>query len=328
MSETSCDCFVARHQHAGEIDAALRGGEDPRAVAARFGIGKSRVYEHRKHLLGDGPTPAARPSPEPARPLPMAPVERSMEPVERVERRVEPGGTSGAKAPVTPRALPVAEVPKSPYASAVAEALELVSVGQWRAHHVPDLAQRFGLARNTVRTAYNEAIRHLQLDMGGYLAKQATSAAYVVRERDEAKAESRRAKEHAERWRKQEREAQEEADKLEGKERIAALETAARFGLLATKYDLSAEKWSAQALAHQRHLDDVLCLRMPKEVSATQINLGGDGSAKLEEFAGALAARLRGRPDLLAEIDAAAEAVERGQDPGDAAAIVTTAEAA
>jgi hypothetical protein len=163
--------------------------------------------------------------------------------------------------------------------------------------------------------------------MGGYLEKLAASAMLVMAERDTAKAESKNAKVHAERWRRQEREAQEAADKLDDKERFAMLETAARFGMLATKYDLSAEKWSAQALSHQRHLDDVLCLRGPKEATQNVFNINANDMAKFEAFGRAMAARFASEPEVLRAIEEAAGAVMLAVS-GDAAAITTTGEAA
>lgn len=332
----SCGCFVAHHPRAAEIDVALRSGEDPRALAARFSIGKSRLYEHRRHL---GAAPAADATTPPGRSPPGVPVlsEPAQPPepsVERfhgtVESRVESGGTIVPRVPGPARALPTATPSgglRTGYIQAIEENLGLITEGRWRAAHVKDIAEKCGLSVDRGRHAYHEATRHLQLNMGGYLQKQATSAAWTVRQRDEARARAESATAHAERWRRQEQEAQEAADKLAGKERMAALDTAARFGLLATKYDLSAEKWSAQALAHQRHLDDVLCLRSPKEVSATQINIGGDGLVLFERFGVLLAARFKGQPDVLAELAAAAAEAKRGW-PGDEAAIDAIGEAA
>jgi hypothetical protein len=94
-----------------------------------------------------------------------------------------------------------------------------------------------------------------------------------------------------------------------GKERMIALDRAAHMGLLATKYDLSAEKWSALALKAQQHHDDVLCLLGPK--SATQININAN-AIDFERFARALCRRFAHRPDVLAEIDQAVTEIEHG----------------
>ena len=228
---------------------------------------------------------------------------------------MESGGMDVARSltePVlTARALPPAGPPGGAYAAAVQTIIGLKVNGAWRATHVEAVGAKMGLARSSVRAAHAEAVRHLQMGMGDYLARQATSALWVTKERDAAKDQAEGAKKNAERWRRQEREAQDMADRLEGKERFAALDQAARFGMLATKYDLSAEKWSAQALAHQRELNDVLCLRGPKAL--TQINLGeGDGGDALAKFGAELARRCEGRPDVLAVINAAVEAIEQG----------------
>jgi hypothetical protein len=219
------------------------------------------------------------------------------------------------------------EKPNSDYAKAVEAALSLISAGEWRPRHIEGLAGKFGLTKGSARNAYSEAVRHVHLDMGGYLEKLATNAMLVMADRDAAKAESKNAKIHAERWRRQEREAQEHADKKTGDERIATLKEAAHFGMLATKYDLSAEKWSAQALSHQRHLDDVLCLRGPKEATQNVFNISGNDMAKFEAFGRAMAARFALQPDILRAIEEAAGAVMLAVS-GDAAAITTTGEAA
>lgn len=319
---SACNCFVAQHPKATEISEALQSGEDPRLVATRFGFGKSKAYEHRQHLRAAGATATpARPAAAPPAP-PAAPPLAAVPPVEpfrgTVEPRVESGGmnepTNVPTGAITSRARP-AEAPQgaplSRYATAVAACVELIMDSRWRAGHVDALAQKYGLAKSSARSAHAEAVRHIQLNMGDYVARQAVSASYVTQQRDDAKAQSRTAMRHAERWRGQETEAQAAADKLTGPERFAALDQAARFGMLATKYDLAAEKWSAQGLAHQRHLDDVLCLRTP---SLTQVNVGGggDGLALLEKFGGLLAERFRDRPDVLREIEAAVSAASGG----------------
>lgn len=335
MSET-CNCFVARHPRAAEIDAALLAGKDPRDVAGQFGLGKSKVYEHRKHLQAGAPAAPLAPGQPPESPGRPQTTQnrsksRSAESVESVEPRVETGGTDSTGRPpptaITPRALPSDGAISSAYGGAVARSLELIASAQWRPSHVVEIAERFGLARSTARSAHAEAVRHLQLDMGGYQERQGVSAAYVTRERDAAKEQSLVAQKHAERWRAQEREAQELADAKEGDERIAALDKAARFGLLATKYDLSAEKWSAQALAHQRHLDDILCLRSPKEATQNVFHLSGD-PAMFERFASLLAARFSDRPDILAALDDAAAEIEKSVDQGSPPVIDTTGVAA
>lgn len=337
---SDCNCYVARHPKAAEIDAALVRGDDPRDVAARYKVGKTKVYDHRRHLREGSSSAApdatdhqddastatieAPPAPHGRR---LQTAERSAEnrrrPAERVERRTESRGTSRAVPPTSSpgpaRALPgsatdAIAVPVNGYLQAIDACLELVTSRRWRPNHIRGIAERFGISVDRSRHAYHEAMRHLQLDMGGYVQKQATSAAWCMGQRDDARARADAATVNAERWRRQEREAQEAADKLQGKERFAQLETAARFGLLATKYDLSAEKWSAQALAHQRHLDDVLGLRAPKEAHFTQNNFGADSSALLERFADLLARRFADRPEIISAIEEASSAIEAGAD--------------
>jgi len=286
--------------------------------------------------------PTSRPLASTALSQPQSPVERSMEPAIAVETTVPQRGIRGMEngterqattvpsTAITARALPGGTV-QSAYQGAVARSLSLITGSEWRPGHVAQIAIEFGLSRASVRAAHAEAARHLQLDMGGYLERQAVSAAYVTAKRDEASAQSALAKSHAERWRAQEREAQDRADTLQGADqidtRIETLKTAAHFGMLATKYDLSAEKWSAQALAHQRHLDDILCLKGPKEATQNVFNLGSD-PALFEKFAALLAAKFRDRPDVLAELDAAAAEIERGSEPGASQVIDAVGEAA
>lgn len=211
-------------------------------------------------------------------------------------------------------------MPGTGYLQAIDACLGLITERRWRPNHIRAIADRFGISVDRARHAFHEATRHLQLDMGGYVQKQATSATWIAGQRDEARARADSATANAERWRRQEREAQDAADKLPaGKERFAMLQTAAHFGLLATRYDLSAEKWGAQALAHQRHLDDVLGLRAPKEMhltqNNTQNNIGGDSGDLIDQLASVLAQRFADRPAILAEIEEAAASIEAGSEP-------------
>lgn len=336
----ACDCYVARHASARKIDEALIRGDDPRSIAQLYRIGKSRVYEHKKHLTEPQVPQVVAVAQEPATPAEAAPnsqptihsTEVSTEPEKFVERRMESRGMDlgdAKEAPATPetpfitRALPTPQLPPivgGAYVKAVAVALASITQGVWRASSADSLAKQHGITKVTARNAYAEAVRHLQLNMGDYTARQATSAAYVTQQRDNAKAQSVTALRHAETWRDRENTAQNEAARTTGERRQAALRDAAHFGLLATKYDLSAEKWSAQALAHQRHLDDVLCLRSPG-IRATQINLAPSQNSgeDLAAFAGALARKFADRPDILAALDAAAAELESGAETFDVA---------
>lgn len=335
----ACDCYVARHSSARKIDEALIRGDDPRVVAQLYRIGKTRVYEHKKHLAARGNVIATTHAPEAQEPVAAVPntspsivsTEVSTTPVERVERRVEPRGMDeggeAKQAPetasVTTRALPVPQaLPPAPpggaYVTAVAVVITSITQGLWRASSVDSLVKKYGLSKQTARNAYAEGVRHLQLNMGDYAARQATSAAFVAQERDACKVQSATAKKHAEIWRDRENAAQGEAILLTGDKRAEKLRNAAHFGMLATKYDLSAEKWSAQALAHQRHHDDVLCLRSPS-IHATQINMGQARASTQDAtaFAAALARRFADRPEILAELDAAAAELEGGAETFD-----------
>ena len=355
MSDTtkkeSCGCFVARHPEVAAIDAALRAGDDPRDVAQRFGIGKSRVYEHRKHL-GVGPVaapavapdasveaaaPVATPAPpEPAKAAPEPPVEvvAVPEPVESVPRPMESvprsdgafHGTGRDPAPnpgqSSTRALPqVVETQRgtaapvvhgTDYMQAVALCTEAITRGAMRPAVLQGIGQKLGLSSARMRHAYHEAARHLRLDMGGMLERQEASIAWTLRQREDARTKGDAREKTAEEWRRKEREAHEAASRIVDDEaRVRALGDAARMGLVASKYGLEAEKWHAQALAHQRHLDGIQCLLGPKELHLTQNNFGDSGDA-LAKFGAELARRCEGRPDVLAVINAAVEAIEQG----------------
>lgn len=211
--------------------------------------------------------------------------------------------------------------------TAVAACAEAITRGLMRPAVLQGIAQKYGITRDRVRQAYHEAARHLRLDMGGLLERQEASIAWTLRRRDEAQAKADARERIAEEWRQRERKAHDDAQRLDDdQERITALGEAARMGLAASKYGLEAEKWHAQALSHQKHLDDVQCLLGPKEFNVTQNNF--NGSADVTRFAQALAARFADRPEILAALGEAAAAIERAQEPGDLAAIVTTGEAA
>ena len=347
MSDTtkkeSCGCFVARHPEAAAIDAALRAGDDPRDVAQRFGIGKSRAYEHRKHL-GVGPVaapavapdapvelaaPVAPSAPEPpvevvAVPEPVESVPRPMESVPRSEGAFHGTGRDPAPNPgqSSTRALPqVVETQRgttapvvhgTDYMQAVALCTEAITRGAMRPAVLQGIGQKLGLSSARMRHAYHEAARHLRLDMGGMLERQEASIAWTLRQREDARTKGDAREKTAEEWRRKEREAHEAASRIVDDEaRVRALGDAARMGLVASKYGLEAEKWHAQALAHQRHLDGIQCLLGPKELHLTQNNFG-DGGDALAKFGAELARRCEGRPDVLAVINAAVEAIERG----------------
>jgi hypothetical protein len=341
MSE-SCNCFVARHPQAVAIEAALRADEDPRDVAARFGVGKSKVYEHRRHLGIVGPVRSQdEPAPPAAAETPVEPAKVIPRPMESIPRQEGPFHGTAAPSPPPPpessaRALP--QVPEktggtaapvvhgTDYLQAVAHCMEAIVRGVMRPTVLQSIGGKFGLAPARVRHAYHEAARHLRLDMGGMLERQESSIAWTLRQREDARAKGDVREKCAEDWRRKEREAHEAASRIDDDEaRIAALDKAARMGLVASKYGLEAEKWHAQALAHQRHLDGIQCLLGPKELHLTQINAGG--TADVERFAGALAKRFADRPDILAALSDAAADIER-EEPGDGAAIVVHGEAA
>lgn len=214
---------------------------------------------------------------------------------------------------IVPRVLPENGV-RSTYARAVETVTGLIVQGLWKPTHVAALAEKLGLKQSSIRNAHGEAVRCLQMGMGDYLARQMASAGWIMKERDAAKDQAAKALGFAERWRRQEREAQERADRMTEDARIDALKAAAHFGMLATKYDLSAEKWSGQALAHQRHLDDVLCLRGPKEVSITQNNLTAiNADATFERFGARLAARFADHPEALRILEEEARLATRAE---------------
>jgi hypothetical protein len=334
--EENCGCFIARHPQAVAIEAALRAGDDPRDVAAQYGIGKSRVYEHRRHLGIAGPVrsqdePATSLSP-PAHAEPPKVIPRPMESVPRPEGPFHGTGATSPSPPPESSARALPQVPEktggtaapvvhgTDYLQAVAHCMEAIVRGVMRPTVLQSIGAKFGLSRDRVRHAYHEAARHLRLDMGGMLERQESSIAWTLRQRDDATAKRDARERSAEDWRRKEREAHEAASRITDDEaRISALDKAARMGLVASKYGLEAEKWHTSALNHQKHLDDVQCLLGPKEMHLTQINAGG--TADVERFAAALAKRFADRPDILAALSDAAADIER-EDPGDGAIVV------
>jgi hypothetical protein len=203
---------------------------------------------------------------------------------------------------------------------AVSHCMEAIVRGVMRPTVLQGIGAKFGLTPARARHAFHEAARHLRLDMGGMLERQESSIAWTIRQREDARAKGDAREKVAEDWRRKEREAHEAASRIADDDaRIAALDKAARMGLVASKYGLEAEKWHAQALNHQRHLDGIQCLLGPKELHLTQINTGG--SDDVERFARALAKRFADRPDVLAALEAAATDIER-EEPGDGAIVV------
>lgn len=238
------------------------------------------------------------------------------------------GNSAPGSGETPPRALELASekiVPRSPYFRAVDHFLTLITGREWRPAKMAEVMQATGVTREVARKAFSEACRHLQLDMGGYLERQTTSAAWLIEQRDAARKRCERTAEHAEKWRVQEKEANDFAETLDGEEKIAALQRAANFGVCATKYGLEAAKWDAMALQYERQLDDVLRLLGPQ--TAVQVNVGGDGGADVEAFAAALAKLCGGRADVLDLIEQAAASLARSE-PGDEDAIVVASEAA
>lgn len=368
-----CNCFVARHPKAAEIDAALR---EPRpnilAIADRYRVSKTVLYEHRRHLReADAGQPAA--PPEAPRALPafageqagQALAEGSKEAPQQLAAEAAPaspteppaekpacvsarsvrdsaapaendprvrgnegetaekqltGGQSPARAQPqvveTKGGIVIPQVHGTAYLTAVEHCAEAITRGVMRPAVLQGISQRLGLTRDRVRQAFHEAARHLRLDMGGLLERQEASIAWVLRQRDEAQSKATAREKDAAEWRQREKRAHDVAEGISDEEaRVAALGEAARMGLVASKYGLEAEKWAAQALAHQRHLDDIQCLIGPKELHLNQYNQqgGGDG-ATFARFAAALARRFRDRPDILAELEAAAAEVEQRSD--------------
>lgn len=310
---SGCNCFVAQHPQAAAIDAALGAGEDPRRIAERFGIGKSKVYEHRKHRAASAPVGS---------PTGDGATTRSVSvPRDSTEKGVGFHGTVERPAKSAARARPepqengrgtVPEVHGTGYLTAVQECVQAISTASAKSSLIPQLVSRYGITRSRARQAYYEAARHLRLDMGGYLERLEVSIAWVTARRDDASARAAARDEQAAHWREEETYAVKEAENLEGMERVGAMEAAAKFGLLAAKYGMEAEKWSAQALAHQRHLDDIQGLNMPKEIHATQVNVSDGGNAALERFGEALAERFKDRPDVLAALEEAALVIAAG----------------
>lgn len=353
MSDHPCTCFVAQHPRAPDIDAALRAGDNPREVAARFNVGKSKVYEHRQHLgiterparkAPGAPRAAASPEPPAATPVPPAeaspakpspkPVDNARGQVSTVDRKVStesppPSTDEPGPARVRPQ---VVEITARSYDAAVSTAIGVISDGRWRPAQVHDVAERHGISVDRARKAFQEAARHLRLNLGDYTERLAVSVSYTIQHRDECRARAESTRALADEWRAQEREALDAAKDATDIETAAVrLNEAARFGAVAAKYGLEAEKWAAQALAAQRHLDDIQCLKLqPAQITAMQVNLGGaggGGKAEFEAFAQALALRFSDRPEILVALEEAAAQIEHSQ-PGDEAAIVTTGEAA
>lgn len=330
----ACNCFVARHPKAAEIDAALR---DPRpdilAIADRYRVSKTVLYEHRKHLRDTEPEQGAPVEPEPAAEKPARVSARSVkasagsaenEPEFRgndegaAEKQLTDGQSPARAQPQVGESKGGIQIPQvhgTAYLTAVEHCAEAITRGVMRPVVLQGIGQRLGFSRDRMRQALYEAARHLRMDMGGLLERQETSIAWVLRQRNEAQAKAEAREKMAEEWRQKERRAHDDAQSITDAEaRIAALGDAARMGLVASKYGLEAEKWAAQALAHQRHLDDIQCLIGPKELHVNQFNQGGSDSAMFARFAAALARRFRDRPDVLAELEAAAAELERAPD--------------
>lgn len=368
----ACNCFVARHPKAGEIDAALREPKaDILALADRYRVSKTVLYEHRRHLReADAGQPAAPPeaprdlpavageqagqalaegSEEAAQQLaaetaPASPAEPPAEKPARVstrsvrdyaasteneagfrgnegevaEKQLTPGQSPARAQPQvveTKGGIVIPQVHGTAYLTAVEHCAEAITRGMMRPAVLQGIAQRLGLTRDRVRQAFYEAARHLRLDMGGLLERQEASIAWVLRQRNEAQAKAEAREKMADEWRQKERRAHDVAQGIGDEEaRVSALGEAARMGLVASKYGLEAEKWAAQALSHQKHLDDIQCLIGPKEVNFNQFNQGGGDGATFARFAAALARRFRDRPDILAELEAAAAELERAGD--------------
>lgn len=217
------------------------------------------------------------------------------------------------------------------YEAAVRRCAGLIVDGRAKPTELHRVQEQFGLSRPRIRQAYYEAARHLRYDMGGLLERQEASIGWVVKHRDEASEKAGAREAQAAKWREDERRAHEDAQALEDAEaRIAALDAAARMGATASKYGLEAEKWAAQALSHQKHLDDIQCLLGPKELSLTQNNISFDGVAMVERLGKMLAAKFAGRADLVREIEETVSALLLGDvgDSGDAAAITVAGETA
>lgn len=314
--ESAACCFLARHPDAAAIDAALA-KEDPRAVARRFGIGKTAIYKHRGHIAPQVVDSASVP------PIPRDSAEQEPPSRKTAERRTESSTRAQPQVLETTGGTGIPRNGGTAYETAVAACAEAITRGLMRPAVLQGIGQKYGLTRDRARHAYHEAARHLRLDMGGLLERQETSIAWLIRRRDDAQGKADARERIAEEWRQKERKAHDDAQRIsDDRERIAALGDAARMGLVASKYGLEAEKWHAQALNHQKHLDDVQCLLGPKELHLTQNNFGG-ASDDVERFASALAARFADRPDVLAALEDAAADIER-EEPGDGAAIVTT----
>lgn len=319
-------CSLARHPSAALIDAALLPPDsaDPRQVAARFMVSKTLVYEHRRHLLAaKEPSPTASSGPTVVS-VRSVDVPRDSVAVPRNEGEsvhFEQKNTVETHARAQPQVVDSMSVPRSAenrgigqgYAGAVAACAEAITRGVMRPAVLQGIAAKFGISQRLARQAHQEGARHLRMDMGGVLERQESSIAWGIRQRDDALQRAQAREKQAEEWRRKERESNEAAQKIVDPEaRIAALDSAARMGLVASKYGLEAEKWAALALSHQKQLDDVQCLVRPKEINFNQFNqvnvIGADAMAA---FVGELAKRFANRPEILAELDAAAAEVER-----------------
>jgi len=312
--KVSCGCFVARHPKAAELEAALLAPEaDVVVLAARYRVSKTMLYEHRKHLreagvLGaekSGKRVGARSAKESGGSTEKA-TEKPAPP-----RNENPSPTRAqSQVADTKDGIVIPQVHGTAYLSAVEHCAEAITRGVMRPAVLQGIGQKLGLTRDRVRQAYYEAARHLRLDMGGLLERQESSIAWVLRQRDDAKSKADAREKAAEDWRRREREAHDAAVKIDDDaSRIGALGDAARMGITASKYGMEAEKWNAQALALQRHMDDVQCILGPKELHLHPPP--GDGEAVLERLGVELARRFAEQPEALRLIEAAMQAAER-----------------
>lgn len=69
------DCPLCDHDDAAEIDAAIRSGMAPPAVARRYGVSALAVFAHKRHVAMPKPEPSSEAEPAPSsEPAPVAPV--------------------------------------------------------------------------------------------------------------------------------------------------------------------------------------------------------------------------------------------------------------
>jgi hypothetical protein len=325
MSETpSCNCFIARHPKRETIEEAIRAHEDPRHIAKRFGVSKTKVYEHRRHLGASLQPPALSSSPA------ERPAEREGSFRGTVERPARDAARVQPQLPEMTGGTACGIVRGMNYPGAVKECVALISGGEWRQNHIQDLVERFGLTTSRARQAKAEAGRFLAINMGDYTEKQMVSVSYTWKHRDDCRERGEACLAQAATWAERERAATLVAEACgDPEQRVLLFEGAARAGLVAAKYGLEAEKWMAQTLKAQQHGDDILCLKAPAQVvNATQVNIGGNGEDLFGRFARALGTRFKDHPDILAAIDKAAADIEAGKDAGDAAAIEAVGESA